>query len=83
MIFQNGIEFISDGEKKPGDKYFGSALQDTALTSRNYLRFKYDQITEVWERRFQHLHTAIEIFLRNGKSYYFNLFAEDARDQVI
>jgi hypothetical protein len=62
------MEFIAEGELKPkGElRYFGSALADTCLNEKIYLRFDYNDVTEIWERRYLHLHTAIEIFLKSG-----------------
>ena len=36
----------------------------------------WSDITSIWERRFIHRDTAFEIYLTNGKSYFFNLLTE-------
>ena len=45
--------------------------------------WRWDEVQEVWQRRFLHRHTALELFLRDGRSYFFNCFTETARDKVL
>lgn len=44
--------------------------------------WRWSEVQEVWQRRFLHRHTAIEIFLKDGRSYFFNCFTEAVRGKV-
>jgi Beige/BEACH domain/PH domain associated with Beige/BEACH len=69
------IEFINEGEVKPDTEEFSlGALEFTRLQKTFRVIFKPSEILEVIQRRFVHQHTALEIILRSGKSYFFNFF---------
>ena len=43
----------------------------------------FSEIEEIIERRFLLMWQGIEIFLKNGKSYYFNLFSEERNNRIL
>ena len=42
----------------------------------------FSEIEEIIERRFLFLWQGVEIYLKNGKSYFFNLFSEDSKNKI-
>ena len=77
------LSFRSDGQPKPADLYFGSALQWTAILKPCEKLWKYDEIQKVLVRRFNHQHTALEFVTSGGMSYLFNCFTTEVRDEVL
>ena len=72
----NFLAFYSDGSIKPKtESYMGSAPDFTKESKVfNYI-WHVSEISEVFARRYIHRPTGLEIFLKSGKSYYFNLFS--------
>ena len=81
-ITNTKVEFISDGDLKPKDKYPGSAISDTRISRTSYITFRYSDVSEVYERRYLHSHSGIEFYLKSGKTYYFNFFDTKVRQQA-
>lgn len=79
----NYLVYISEGKKKPeGEKYLFSALEFTQLKKECRRIWEANEISEIICRRFMHQHTALEVFLKSGKSYYFNVFDNSIREQL-
>lgn len=75
--------FVSEGKEKPTEgKYFGSALKFTQETKKSTKYIEPDEVSEIFARRFIHKHTAFELFLKSGRSYLFNVFNKEQRDEV-
>ncbi|CAG9318802.1 unnamed protein product [Blepharisma stoltei] len=83
-ISQNYLIYVSEGKEKPETRaYFGSALKFTQRTCETKKIWETQDMAEVLPRRFIHQHTAIEVYLRNGKSMMFNLFDTAKRDEAL
>lgn len=82
-ISQMYLLFTTDGLEKPLDgKFFGSALKFTQELKKVTKLIEVDEVCEVFSRRFIHKHTAFEIFLKSGHSYFFNVFTPEARENI-
>ena len=77
------IIFRTGGEKKPVGKYFGSALGWTQILKAKEQVWELSELTEVFSRRFLHRHTALEVYFRSGRSYFFNCFTNEARTSLM
>ncbi|OMJ76970.1 hypothetical protein SteCoe_23556 [Stentor coeruleus] len=83
-ISQDYLLFISEGKEKPKEEFYvGSALEFTCLLKKCEKIWDPSDIAEVFPRRFIHRHTAFEIYLKNGKSIYFNLFNEELQKKAM
>lgn len=83
-ISQDYLLFISEGKEKPKEEfYIGSALEFTYLLKKCEKIWDPSDIAEVFPRRFIHKHSAFEIYLKNGKSVYFNLFSEELQKKAM
>ncbi|OMJ94211.1 hypothetical protein SteCoe_2697 [Stentor coeruleus] len=78
----NHLVYTSEGKLKPEGKYPFSALDYTQLTKECKRIWESSEISEIICRRFMHQHTALEIFLKSGKSYYFNIFSSEVRKEL-
>ena len=77
------LVYTSEGKKKPKEpKFTYSALEFTELTKECRRIWESNEISEVICRRFLHQHTAIEVYLKSGKSYYFNVFDCKTREEL-
>ena len=74
------LAFFSEGSLKPEtSEYTGSALGFTQERKIcNYI-WEISEISEVVPRRFIHRSTALEIFMKSGKSFFFNTFSTSSR----
>lgn len=82
QIHGSHLVYISEGKTKPERKYPFSALEFTQLKKECKRIWENTEISEIICRRFLHQHTALEVFLRTGKSYLFNVFDRKIRDSV-
>ena len=74
---QDYLLYISEGKEKPKEiLYFGSALEFTMSLKKTEKIWETSEIAEVLPRRFIHRHTAFEVYLKTGKTLYFNVFSE-------
>ena len=72
----NFLAFYSDGSIKPKtESYVGSAPDFTKESKVFNYVWHVSEISEVFARRYIHRPTGLEVFLKSGKSYYFNLFS--------
>ena len=75
------LYFINNNEikKNYGKKieYLFCSLADDIKLKNKIIIVKYQDIEEIISRRYIYDYRAIEIFLKNGKSYYFNLFVKE------
>ena len=76
------LVYNSEGKAKPEGKYVFSALDFTQLRKECKRIWENSEISEIICRRFLHQHTALEIYLKSGKSYYFNVFTPENREEV-
>lgn len=78
------LAFYSDGKLKPETSaYIGSALNFTRESHTcNYI-WHINEISEVLPRRFIHRATAIEVYMKSGKTYYFNTFSTNHRKDIL
>ena len=83
-ISQNYLVFVSDGKEKPtGGIYFGSSLKFMQETKKCSVVCEVSEITEVFPRRYIHKHTAFEVYLKSGCSYFFNVFTPEYRENIL
>ncbi len=87
FIFQsNSCEIIKQNEninKKYLNKIFSSCNNDINITKEKVLYFRFEQIKKIFIKRFLYQFQSIEIFLLNGKSYFFNLFNISNKDNLL
>ena len=80
-LMKNIILFISDYKIKEkyqkSLKYLFSSIYEDIRDKRKIIIIKYKDIKEIIARRYIYGYRAFEIFLKNGKSYYFNLYSEE------
>ena len=69
--YDNNIEYIFSNEK-----------QDLSTRDKQVI-IKYNEIEEIFMRRFLFMYQALEIFLLNGKSYFFNFFKIEKANKFI
>lgn len=75
--------FVADAKEKPTDpKYFGSALKFTQEVKKSTKFIEAEEVSEIFARRFIHKQTAFELFLKDGRSFYFNVFTPESRNEV-
>ena len=80
MIFKNLIK--SENEKIFREyftslKYIFSSDEKEIQFNDKMILINYDEIDEIFNRSFVYIPQALEIFLKNGKSYFFNLVEEN------
>ena len=61
---------------------FSSVSTDTVIKKKQFIAF-YSEIKELLYRRFLYIWQAVEIFLKDGKSYYLNFFTKEKFEQFI
>ena len=61
---------------------FSSISMDTAYKKKQFIIF-YKEINEIVVRRFLFLWQAVEIFLKDGKSYFLNFFSKSKCDEFL
>jgi len=75
------LYFINNNEikKNYGKKieYLFCSLNENIKLKNKIIMIKYQDIEEIISRRYIYDYRAIEIFLKNSKSYYFNLFVKE------
>ena len=72
---------LRPSKKSQGD-YPQSALAFTIKCKRSHYVFHKDDISEVLFRRFIHKNSAIEVFMKKGKSFFINLFKKSRREKA-
>jgi len=81
ILKEDYLYFINNNEikKNYGKKieYLFCSLVDDIKLRNKIIMIKYQDIEEIISRRYIYDYRAIEIFLKNGKSYYFNLFVKE------
>ena len=86
VILENGILFLSDYENDKINKntieFACCTLDYDSLKENKKIFILYDEINEIFNRYFCFCWISQEIFLKNGKSYLFNLFNEKNSDEV-
>ena len=66
------------------EKYlFTSENTEYEVNKRKQLVVLYTEIEEVMQRRFLYMNQAVEVFLKNGKSYLFNFLKVDLCERVL
>ena len=78
ILNETMIYFINNNDIKKeygkNIKYLFSSLTDDIREKEKIIIIKLKEIDEIIARRFIYDYRACEIFLKNGKSYYFNLY---------
>ena len=87
-IFENGLLFLSDYEndKRNNPNYLDYILSSTnfdALNEKKKIFINFNKINEIINRTFCFHWTSHEIFMKNGKSYYFNFFKKSINEEII
>ena len=60
-----------------------AALEHTHVDVHMERAWRWSEILEVWQRRFLHRHTAFELLLHDGRSYFFNCYTEIAQEKFL
>ena len=85
-VTNNYLIYISKSHEDPRinsqnetDKfdYILSSLENDIIDGDKLFFIRYEQIEQIYQKRFLYIKQACEIFLKNGKCYYFNLFSLD------
>ena len=72
-------KYFKDKDDSEVEKYLlSSPLCDYSNKNKKLFIFK-KEITEIINRRFLYSFQACEIYLKNGKSYYFNMYSEEKK----
>ena len=69
--YDNNIEYI-----------FSTGKKDLTIREKQII-IKYQEIEEIFMRRFLFMYQALEFFLLNGKSYFFNFFKIEKANKLI
>ena len=81
ILNEEMIYFISNNEIKKeygkNIKYLFSSLVEDIIIKEKIVVIKLKEIEEIITRRYLYDYRACEIFLKNGKSYYFNLYEKE------
>jgi WD40 repeat protein len=74
-LYWNVIIFRSKGDRRPSLPQFElGALDIFQRPKESLLVFSMHEVEEVLWKRFMHTRAALEVFLKNGRSYLFNIF---------
>ena len=71
-------EYLKGKSDEEIEKYLLCSPFDYSNKNKKLYIFK-KEITEIINRRFLYLFQACELYLKNGKSYYFNFFSEEKK----
>ena len=74
FIFENFLLFKSQKNLPKSDKYIITEILNECISKDKRIIIFFEEIDYIIQRRFLFLWNAIEFYLKNGKSYYFNLF---------
>ena len=82
LIFQVDTKF--NPKKYEEEEYYliSSSYMDLDLAEKQII-IPYTHISQILERKFLFHYIAIELFLYNGKSYFFNLYKEQKKKELI
>jgi hypothetical protein len=69
MFFQSSDKFRPDTRK-----YRYGAMREYCLLKKKKMIWNLNEIKEVHPRRYNAIESSVEIFLKRGKVYFFNLF---------
>ena len=85
FIFKNSPEDDLSSSEEPEKclPFLFSIKEDRIIDKDKYVIIFYDDIKELIKRRVCLLYIALEIFLKNNKSYMFNFFDKDINNQFI
>ena len=82
LVFQVNTKFdVQKYETK--EKYLVSSFFSDLDQTEKQILIPYNMIFQILLRKFLFFNQAIEIFLFNGKSYFFNLYDEEKRNEFI
>ena len=82
MIFQSEVDF--DFKKYTKDiKYIISSKIEEISKNEKQVIISYKIISQIILRKFVYFKQAVEVFLKNGKSYFFNIFTEALCNEFI
>ena len=82
LIFQVDPTFNAKKYETEEQYLISSSWQDLNQAKKQVI-IPYNEIREILYRKFMFFSQAFEIFLKNGKSYYFNLYNKIQRDEFI
>ena len=77
MSFSTYLNIITNKKKNQNIEIKRKKIKDKIIL------ILFSEIEEIIERRFLLMWQGIEIFLKNGKSYFFNLFSEERNNRII
>ena len=87
FLLENGVLFLSDckWDKRNDENYLDFILSTTKfdiLKENKKIFLNYNKISEIINRTFCFHWTSQEIFIKNGKSYFFNFFKEKSNEEI-
>ena len=82
LIYQVDTKF-NIKKYETDEKYLVSSSNIDLEQEEKQIIIKYNQIYQILFRKFLFFNQAFEIFLSNGKSYFFNLYNEEIRNNFI
>ena len=87
-LLENGILYVSDYEndKRNNDNYLDYVLCTAKfdfLKINKKIFLPYNQIAEIFNRTFLFHWISHELFMKNGKSYFFNFFQEKYNQEIL
>ena len=79
------LAYLEEKNKKEINKKKNNEQNITKTRKRNnkIIIILFSEIEEIIERRFLLMWQGVEIFLKNGKSYFFNLFSEKGKNNIL
>ena len=83
LIFQTDTTFKPKEHYLNNTKYLYSSLEIDVIQTPKQVIILYRDIDTIVNRRFVYMNNALEIFCKNGKSYFFNLFNSKYLQQFI
>ena len=84
---ENGVLFLSDckGDRRNDNNYLDFILSTSKfdiLKENKKIFINYNKISQIINRTFCFHWTSQEIFIKNGKSYFFNFFKEKFNEEI-
>ena len=82
LIFQTNKKFDTKQYSENPDYLLGGTMYDLNQDEKQII-IPYNSISQILNRKFLFHDIAVEIFLKNGKSYYFNFYKKNYKTEFI
>ena len=77
------VTYLEERKNKVQNSEEKNQQNETKKRNDKTIIIFYSDIEEIVERRFLFMWQGVEIYLKNGKSYYFNFFSEDRKENIM